>query len=59
VPPAAALLDKSERIDLLRHLRDRGVFHMRGAADYVASVLRVSRAAIYNYLRECKGDSGS
>jgi predicted transcriptional regulator YheO len=55
----AALLDKSERIELLRYLRDRGVFRMRGAVDDVASMLRVSRAAIYNYLRECRGGSES
>jgi predicted transcriptional regulator YheO len=46
------LLEKRERIELIRRLRDRGVFSMRGAVDEVASSLGVSRTAVYNYLNE-------
>jgi predicted transcriptional regulator YheO len=47
-----ALLDKGRRIELIRRLRDRGVFSMRGSVDEVASMLGVSRTAVYNYLKE-------
>jgi predicted transcriptional regulator YheO len=46
----AAMLKKAERIVLVRRLREQGLFGMRGAADQIASILGVSRAAIYNYL---------
>jgi predicted transcriptional regulator YheO len=46
----AAVLKKAERIELVHRLRERGLFGMRGAADQIASLLGVSRAAIYNYL---------
>ena len=47
-----ALLDKRERIELVRLLRDRGVFRMRGAVDEVTQLVGVSRTAVYNYLSE-------
>ncbi len=36
----------------IRELKERGVFITRGAVDEVASMLGVSRTAIYNYLNE-------
>jgi predicted transcriptional regulator YheO len=45
-------LSRSERIELLRRLRERGALNMRGAVEQIAASLDVSRAAIYNYLRE-------
>jgi len=53
-----ATLRKEERIELVRLLRDRGVFGMRGAVDEVATILRVSRTAVYNYLNSVKSDVG-
>ncbi len=47
-----SLLDKRERIEFLRQLKERGVFSMRGATVEVAHLLGVSRTAIYNYLSE-------
>lgn len=47
-----AMLEKGERVQLVRRLRDRGVFGMRGAVDEIASMLGVSRTAVYNYLNE-------
>lgn len=47
-----ALMVKAERLELVRRLRDRGAFGMRGAVSDVASKLGVSRAAVYNYLNE-------
>jgi len=46
----AAMLNRTERVALVHRLRERGLFGMRGAADQIASILGVSRAAIYNYL---------
>jgi D-arginine utilization repressor len=51
-----AMLGKRERVELIRRLRDRGVFGMRGATDEVASILGVSRTAIYNYLNSAKSE---
>jgi predicted transcriptional regulator YheO len=47
-----ALMVKAERLELVRRLRDRGAFGMRGAVTDVASKLGVSRTAVYNYLNE-------
>jgi predicted transcriptional regulator YheO len=48
----AHLLTRTERIELLRRLRERGALNMRGAVEQIASSLNVSRAAIYNDLQE-------
>ena len=53
-----AMLRKRERVELVRRLRERGVFGMRGAVDEIASILGVSRTAVYNYLNNAKGKSG-
>jgi len=45
-----AMLSKNERIDIVSHLKSRGVFRMRGAVEEVASLLQISRTAVYNYL---------
>lgn len=37
---------------LVKHLFDCGAFHEKNAADYVAKVLHVGRATIFNYLKE-------
>lgn len=49
-----ALLSKKERIALVKHLKMRGIFQMRRAADEVAALLGISRAAVYNYLSATK-----
>ncbi len=51
----AALLGRAERLDLLRHLQQRGAFALRGAVEDVARKLGVSRTTIYNDL----GDIGA
>lgn len=48
----AHLLTRTERIDLLRRLKERGALNMRGAVEQIASSLNVTRAAVYNYLQE-------
>ena len=49
---SAASLKKSERMQLIGRLRDRGVFNMRGSVNEVACLLRISRTAVYNYLSQ-------
>ena len=43
-------LGRSDRIELVRALARSGAFEGPKAADYVAGVLKVSRASVYNYL---------
>ncbi|MDD2481760.1 MAG: helix-turn-helix domain-containing protein, partial [Lutispora sp.] len=39
-------------MNIVETLEDKGVFLIKGAVDYVAKVLCVSRYTIYNYLDE-------
>lgn len=45
-------LDRTERMELVRALQSAGAFRATGAADYVARVLGVSRATVYNDLSQ-------
>ncbi|MET3597573.1 putative transcriptional regulator YheO [Mesorhizobium shonense] len=45
------LLDREDRIELVRRLHDQGVFQMRGIVREIATRLGISRAAVYNYLK--------
>jgi D-arginine utilization repressor len=44
-------ITKEEKRELVRTLHRRGAFQAKKAASYVADVLEISRATIYNYLR--------
>jgi predicted transcriptional regulator YheO len=48
----ANLLDMDKKIECVRLLEERGVFLIRGATEYVGSVLGVSKFTIYNYLQK-------
>ncbi|MDN5352990.1 MAG: hypothetical protein PWQ12_1911 [Clostridiales bacterium] len=43
-------LTKDEKVTIVKDLEDKGVFLIKGAIDYVADALQVSRYTIYNYL---------
>lgn len=45
------MLDKRKKQDLIQALHREGAFEAKNAAIYVAEVLNLSRATIYNYLR--------
>jgi predicted transcriptional regulator YheO len=45
-------LDKAEKRKLLLALHKEGAFNTKNAASYVADVLQISRATVYNYLKE-------
>ncbi len=45
-------LDKAEKKELLLALHKEGAFNTKNAASYVADVLQISRATVYNYLKD-------
>jgi predicted transcriptional regulator YheO len=47
---------REDRIEAIRELDRMGVFQLRNAAVVVATELGVSRASVFNYLREARGD---
>ena len=47
-------MEKEEKIELVRIFEERGVFLVKGAVEYVAEVLNVSRYTVYNYLDEIR-----
>lgn len=49
-----AFLSKEEKVNIVQLLDQKGVFLIKGAIDYVAKVLCVSRYTIYNYLDEIR-----
>jgi len=49
-----AFLSKEEKVQIVQMLESKGVFLVKGAIDYVAKVLCVSRYTIYNYLDEIR-----
>ena len=51
------MLSKEKKRDLIKALHREGAFNAKNAAIYVADVLDLSRATIYNYLRITNEDS--
>ncbi len=49
-----AYLSKDEKVTIVKSLELQGAFLIKGAIDYVAKVLCVSRYTIYNYLDEVR-----
>ncbi len=49
-----AFLSKEEKVNMVQLLESKGVFLVKGAIDYVAKILCVSRYTIYNYLEEIR-----
>lgn len=50
----ASGLSKAERLEVIEQLSNKGVFSVRGAAPKVATRLSISRAALYNDLKELR-----
>ncbi|MBZ4688208.1 MAG: YheO domain protein [Clostridiales bacterium] len=48
------LMEKDDKLYVVKKLDEKGVFLVKGAVDQVASVLGVSRYTIYNYLEEVR-----
>jgi len=49
-----AYMSKEEKVYIVKKLDNQGAFLIKGAIDYVAKVLCVSRYTIYNYLDEIR-----
>ena len=49
-----AFISKDEKVKIVQLLDEKGVFLIKGAVDYVAKVLCVSRYTVYNYLDEIR-----
>lgn len=49
-----AFMSKEEKVKIVEILDEKGVFLIKGAIDYVAKVLCVSRYTVYNYLDEIR-----
>jgi len=45
---------KTGRMEILRTLDKKGVFDVKDAVPQVCSILSVSQASLYNYLREIR-----
>lgn len=45
-------LSRTNKKDLIVHLYNKGIFNFKNAAPFVADILRISRASLYNYMRE-------
>lgn len=54
-----AYLSKEEKVEIVKKLDGQGAFLIKGAIDYVAKVLCVSRYTIYNYLDEIRVSKNS
>lgn len=54
---ALKALDRDDKIDLIEELDRAGLFHARHAANHVADALNLSRATIYNLLRDARAKS--
>lgn len=49
-------MNRSEKLQLVSQLEDKGVFDVKGSAEMVAHYLGVSVFTIYNYLKEIRSD---
>ena len=45
-------LDTKKKKSVVHHLYKNGAFKERNAADYIAKILRLGRATVFNYLKE-------
>ena len=53
-----AVLTRDDKIALIARLDEKGVFQVKRAVPILAERFGFSRATIYNYLREARGDRG-
>lgn len=47
-------MHKADKLQVVSELEESGVFHVKGAVEYVANCLHVSVPTIYNYLKEVR-----
>lgn len=49
-----ATMPKDEKVYLMQSLEFHGAFFIRGAVEFVAKTLGVSKFTVYNYLKEVR-----
>lgn len=49
---AKSSLSRSDKKDLIAFLYRKGVFHFKNSVPYITKTLKLSRASIYNYIKE-------
>lgn len=54
-----SLMSKQEKIQFVELLESHGAFLLKGAVEYVAKSLGVTKYTIYNYLKEVRMDNNS
>lgn len=45
-------LNKKQKQELVQHLYHKGLFNFKNAAPYMAQLLGISRASVYNYIKQ-------
>lgn len=48
-------LTNLQKKQVVKEMHAQGAFHEKKAADYIASILGLSRASVFNYLKEIRG----
>ena len=48
-------LTNAQKKQVVQEMYAQGAFHEKKAADYIASILGLSRASVFNYLKEIRG----
>jgi len=56
-PTPKQLMQKEDKLVIVKKLDEKGVFLVKGSVDQVAKILGVSRYTIYNYLEEARSTS--
>ena len=49
---ALITLAKEDKKEIIKALQNQGAFEQKNAADYIGKVLSISRATVYNYLKD-------
>ncbi len=47
---------KEGKIELLKDLKNQGIFDVRATTPYICNALSISQTTLYNYLREIRGE---
>ncbi len=45
-------LNKKQKQELVQHLYHKGIFNFKNAAPFIAQYLNISRASVYNYIKQ-------
>lgn len=56
---SVSLMDRDDRIEVLRFLESKGAFFVKRAADRVARRLKISRVTAYNYLEQIRSEDSA